>query len=213
MILDKGSYITVIEEILNGNSKFSKPDITAGKEINPISNLEKSITSELKLLKSKEIIDKSTSKSIKPEGSRPDMLYGLGKIPKEARNWLPPFRPTLSAIGTPTYKLAKFLLKFLTPSAANKYIVIDSFHFAEEAWDVCVDNLYNDNENLPNIPKLDFRNLATKESFFTFNNKYYKQVGGVAIGTPLGPTWAKISMYNFESKWIRDCPNDLKPVL
>ena len=141
------------------------------------------------------------------------MLYGLGKIPKEPRNWLPPFRPTLSAIGTPTYKLANFLLKFLTPSAANKYIVIDSFHFAEEAWDVCVDNLYNDNENLPNIPKLDFRNLATKESFFTFNNKYYKQVGGVAIGTPLGPTWAKISMYNFESKWIRDCPNDLKPVL
>ena len=144
------------------------------------------------------------------------MLYGLGKIPKEARNWLPPFRPILSAIGTPTYKLAKFLLKFLTPSAANKYIVIDSFHFAEQAWDVCVDNLYNDNKNRPNIPKLDFRNLvkiATKESFFTFNKKYYKQLGGVEIGSPLGPTWAKISMYNFESKWIPDCPNDLKPVL
>ena len=34
--------------------------------------------------------------------------------------------------GTPTYKLAKFLLKFLTPSTANKFTVIDSFHFAEE---------------------------------------------------------------------------------
>ena len=36
----------------------------------------------------------------------------------------PPFRPILSAIDTPTYKLAKFLLKFLTPSTSNKYTLI-----------------------------------------------------------------------------------------
>ena len=47
-------------------------------------------------------------------------------------NGLPPFRPILSAIDTPTYKLAKFLLKFVTPSTANDYTVIDSFHFAEK---------------------------------------------------------------------------------
>ena len=55
--------------------------------------------------------------------------------------------------------------------------------------DICVDNLYNDNENPLNIPKYDFPsllNIATKESFFTFNNKYYKQVEGVAMGSPLG---------------------------
>ena len=58
----------------------------------------------------------------------------------------------------------------------------------EETINICVDNLYNDSENLPNILKHDFRNLlniATKESFFTFNNKYYKQVNSVAIGYPL----------------------------
>ena len=78
-------------------------------------------------------------------------------------------------------------------------MVVDSFHFAEEICqqdfnlhmasldvdslltnipldetiDICVDNLYNDNKNPPNIPKHDFRNLlniATKESFFMFNN-------------------------------------------
>ena len=131
--------------------------------------------------------------------------------------------------GTPTYKLAKFLLKFLTPSAANKFTVIDSFHFAEEICqqdsnlhmasldvdslftnipleetiDICVDNLYSDNENPPNIPKHNFRNLlniATKETFFMFNNKYYKQVDGVAMGSPLGPALANIFMCSFESK-------------
>ena len=60
MILDKCSYISMIEEILNENSKFTKLDTPAGKEMNHIVNLEKKITSELKLLKDKEIIDKYT---------------------------------------------------------------------------------------------------------------------------------------------------------
>ena len=47
----------------------------------------------------------------------------------------------------------------------------------DETINICVDNLYNDNKNPPNILKQDFRdllNIATKESFFTFNSNYYK---------------------------------------
>ena len=46
----------------------------------------------------------------------------------------------------------------------------------DETIDICVAKLYNDNKNPTNIPKDDFRNLfiiATKESIFTFNNKYF----------------------------------------
>ena len=57
MILDKCCYISAIEEIVNDNSKFSKLDIPAGKEINHLVNLEKRIFSELNLLKNKEIIE------------------------------------------------------------------------------------------------------------------------------------------------------------
>ena len=121
VILDKCSYISAIEKILNDNSKFSKLDIPAGKEINHI----------VKFLKDKEINDRSTYESIKPVGSRPG-INGLGKIHKETRNGIPPFRPIFSAIGTPTYKLAKCLMKFLTPSTANEFTVFDSFHFDEE---------------------------------------------------------------------------------
>ena len=115
--------------MLNGSSRV---DILAGKEINHIFNLEKRITLKIKLLTVKEIIGKSTHKGIKPVGSRQGILYDLGKVHKKIRNGLPPFHPTSSAIGTPTYKLAKFLLKFLTSSPANEFNVIDSFHFAEE---------------------------------------------------------------------------------
>ena len=55
-------------------------------------------------------------------------------------------------------------------------------------------------------------NIAIKESFFMFNNKYYKQVDGVAMGSPLGPALANIFMCSFESKWFRDCLNDFRPV-
>ena len=54
---------------------------------------------------------------------------------------------------------------------------------------------------------------STKETFFIFNIEYYKQVDGVAMGSPLGPTLAHIFMGSFESKWLQDCSNDFKPVL
>ena len=45
-----------------------------------------------------------------------------------------------------------------------------------------------------------------------FNNKYYKQLNDVAMGSLLGPALANIFICNFESKWLRDRPNDFKPV-
>ena len=43
-------------------------------------------------------------------------------------------------------------------------------------------------------------NVVTNESFFMFNNKYYKQVDDVAMGSPLSPVSANIFMCSFESK-------------
>ena len=47
----------------------------------------------------------------------------------------------------------------------------------DETIDICIDSLYKDYENTLKIPKDVFGNLltvATKESFFMFNNKFYK---------------------------------------
>ena len=64
------------------------------------------------------------------------------------------------------------------------------------------------------ISKNDFRdllNLATKESFFTFNNKFYIQVDGVAMGSPLGPILANILLSHHEENWLNKCPIEFKP--
>ena len=54
---------------------------------------------------------------LKPVRTRPGTMYELYKVHKDIIDSCPPFRPTLSAINTSTYKWAKLLepiLKFLT---------------------------------------------------------------------------------------------------
>ena len=106
MMLDNISNINATEEILNDHTTFSKG-------ISYPTNLEKTITSDCKLLNDKELIEKATYKNIKPVGSIPGVFYGLEKVHKKTKNGLPPLRPILSAIGMPTNKGAKFLLPFL----------------------------------------------------------------------------------------------------
>ena len=132
MILNKISYVGTIEEILTNHIKFCNTNISAGKEIIYITNFDKRITSDLKLLKDEEIVVKATYKNIKPVESRPSIVYRLGKVRKATKNGLPPFRPILSVVGSSTKNLAKFLLPFLMTLTQNEYTVTSSFHFAQE---------------------------------------------------------------------------------
>ena len=50
--------------------------------------------------------------------------------------------------------------------------------------------------------------MATKESLFTFDNKFYIQVDRSAMGSPLGPVLANIE--NHEENWLNRCPIKIK---
>ena len=68
-----------------------------------------------------------------PVGSSPGVFYGLCKVHKqtpEGHN-CPPFRPILSAIGTVSYSLAKFLVPLLEPITKD-HVCKDSFSFAAD---------------------------------------------------------------------------------
>ena len=63
------------------------------------------------------------------------------------------------------------------------------------------------------ISKHDFHdllNLATKESFFTFSNKFYIQVDVVAMGSPVGPILAKIFFSHHKENWLNKCSIEFK---
>ena len=54
--------------------------------------------------------------------------------------------------------------------------------------------------------------LTLKRLIILFDNKYYSQIDGVAMGSPLGPTLTNIFLCYHESNWLKDCPKDFKPV-
>ena len=72
--------------------------------------MKKIWTSIWRDLKNQEICRPNNIKKIKAVGSRPGILYGLCKVHKAIADVFPPFRPILSATGTPSYKLATFLV-------------------------------------------------------------------------------------------------------
>ena len=102
------------------------------KELNYILKLDKKIIDVLKDLKNKEEITEVDYNHLHSCGSRPGILHGMAKVHQPVINPCPSLRPISSAMNTPSYKLAKFLVQLLTPLTSNNFTIKDSFSFAEE---------------------------------------------------------------------------------
>jgi len=79
---------------------------------------------------------------------------------------------------------------------------------------IITDSLFNHSTHINGLNKLQFRNLleiATKDIAIFFNGEFYKQIDGVAMGSPLGPTPANIYMCFHEKRWLTNCPPDFRP--
>ena len=80
---------------------------------------------------------------------------------------------------------------------------------------LCVENLYRNQTYISSLSKGSFRRLLEMtmfESIFIFDQKYYKQCDGVAIGSPLEPTLANVFMCHFEKIWLENCSTQFKSV-
>ena len=73
---------------------------------------------------------------------------------------------------------------------------IDSFFTnipLEETIEICTNNLFRNNDIVHGLKKSEFKellSLATKESYFIFNNILSKHIDGVAMGSPWGSSLA-----------------------
>ena len=130
VILDKDVYIKHMES-LNDKAKFEKVDAKKGL-LNFTVNQEKRVNEHLKSLEIWRALSVQRYKKIKAVGSRPGILHGLGKVHKNIVDRCPPFRPIFSAIGTLSYKIAKFLDPVMNFIISNKFAVKDTFCFAKK---------------------------------------------------------------------------------
>ncbi len=244
VLVNKKDYIQKMESILSDTSKFKPMDFTRlHGDIRHLIEKETEVKDFLKELNNKKIIsDKDLAKMI-PVGSSPGILYGLAKVHKNIPDGdnCPPFRPILSAIGTVSYNLAKFLVPILEPLTKNQYVCKDSFSFAadvrnqnpdlymasfdvdslftniplDETIEICVKKLFGRKHKFQGFSRSEFRSLlqyAVKDNLILFNGKYYIQVDGVAMGSPLGPTLANIFLCYWEEIWLEKCPKQFRPL-
>jgi hypothetical protein len=85
----------------------------------------------------------------------------------------------------------------------------------EETIEICLDNLFCNQELSLGMNRNQFKSmleLSVLNSYFTFDEKFYRQIQGLGMGLPLGPTFANIFMCFFERKWLNECPISFKPV-
>lgn len=116
-IIDCSIYKRSIENLLSNTTKFSKIDIPFEKDVNFTIAAERKLRECFGALQKKVFFSESFYQKLFPTGSKPGILYGL---------------PILSAIDTPRYNLAKFLVLVLSHIASNEYTVKDSYAFVDE---------------------------------------------------------------------------------
>lgn len=79
-----------------------------------------------------------------------------------------------------------------------------------EIIDICIQQLLTQNSLDEGLDANQFRSLleiATKDTLFLFNNAYYQQVDGVAMGSPLGPKLTN-SLCHHQTNWLKNFPID-----
>ena len=100
--------------------------------------------------------------------------------------------------------LAKILfLLFLVSYDVTSLFTNISLH---ETIGIAITLIFNHNPNL-NITRKELKKLylfATSQTHFIFNSKFYNQIDGVAMGSPLAPVLANIFTGFRESKWLHE---------
>ena len=85
----------------------------------------------------------------------------------------------------------------------------------EETIEICTNNLFKNNDIVHGLKKSAFKNLlslATKKSYFIFDNILYKQIDGVAMLSPLGPSLANRFLAYNEQNWLHSYPLEYRPL-
>ena len=149
-------------------------------------------------------------------------------------------RASVNNVRADLFLKFSFIVPMLEPLTTDQYTIKDSFTFAEviqsfvsklvivsfdmeslitniplqETIDLCVENLFKDKAHVDNLLKDFFHELFTRtmsESLILFDQEFYKQHDGVAMGSPLGPTLTNVLLCYHEKLQLQNCPSEFKP--
>ena len=117
--MNRDDYINWMETLVSNPAKFQKLLVAENKDYNFIVKEKRLADNVLDTLYEKNAITRDIKTKLTPDEPIPARLYGLPKIHKALVDGLPNYRPIISQIGSPTYKIAKYLLDFISPITKN----------------------------------------------------------------------------------------------
>ena len=219
-ILDASDYNTKLNSIISDKTKFLEIEYDSNKMQHPRITKENSIAHYIK-----QYLKKVQGwEDLIPNGGKLGKLYGMAKVHKLHI----PLRPVVSMKNTPEYKLAKFLDGLIKPHIPDRFILQSTEHFIDclkdvpyskkynmvsfdvvslftnvplpETIEIIINYLYEENKNIMPVERKVFKKLMfiATQGIFMFNGKLYKQIDGVTMGNPLGPTLANFFLRHLE---------------
>ena len=239
VILDKKDYVNKMHSILNDTSKFKK--IEDIDPLLYTLRKEDRVNNKVRKLKNDKAITEILAKELSVSGTNPGIMYGLPKVHKAGTPLRPILSannttsynlskflvPTLSHLTTNEFTLKNSFefSNLITKMYNSNNCVMCSLDIEslftniplDETLNICLDELFpNENSVHTGFNKLQFKSLlelATKNTYFLFNDTLYEQIDGVAMGSPCGPTLANIFLCHYEKIWLEECPTEFKPIL
>ena len=159
VIMDKDEYIHKMNTLLSDKTKY--------KPLPHTDTLKHIIAIEDKLNRITRSIKSSTfnHQHLHISGTTPGIMYGVPKTHKPSI----PLRPVLSAINTPSYKLAKTFIPILNPLTTNEYTLTDSFSLAEQLQNIHFTHSFLTSFDIQNL----FTNIPVFETIDIIINTLY----------------------------------------
>lgn len=236
VILNSEDYFKKLDSIILDESKFEK--IKSEGDSHPILKNEVSIQNFLRT-KVKPFIDSFVYKNLYPTGSQPGKVYGMVKVHKNGNPVRPVISMINTAEYSLAKWLDKYIkpnipcqhsvastdefLSNLKQSVFDSGDKIVSFDVVSlytniplaETIELVVDRLYSvKSKMVPPVSRDVFKKLMqiATGGMFLYKDVLYKQVDGVAMGSPLGPSLANFFLgYLEENKIFED--NEICPVV
>ena len=223
-IMKQETYKSKLDDILQ-LPQFEKLRKERKNALDPTLKEEERIDEALKRLLNEEKIDKNLYQKLKPKGSQPARLYGLAKVHKTSV----PTRPVLSMPGSVYHKIGMQIGEWLSVvpecqiNTSSKQIadILKETHLDSdeelvsfdvtslytnvpvmEAINTCADLLYDGNHERPPVDRGTFvllTQLSSCNVVMSTLDGYYKQVDGLAMGSPPASYLANGWLYKYDA--------------
>jgi hypothetical protein len=234
VVLDRSDYITKMDDVLSDHTKFislgpvSEFDFTAKIEMafqRRLSRLlkDKSITlsvyNQIRPTGSQRPKLYGLPKTHKPNCPLRPILSMIGspqhKLAKYLTSLLTPVSDRFSKyVVKDSFSFVELIKSIPLSNGVKQHMC--SFDIKSlftniplvEVTNICLEYLYHSDTTAPNMPEEVFRELlelATVNVEFSFNNHMYRQIDGVAMGSPLGPILANIFVGYYEEQLFQSC--------